>query len=91
MTYACNMPLVLMIAMFAAVCPAHACSPPERPFLPASKEDMRLYADLIRGDFETYISEVQVYFRCLDEERSRAFLEAREVSEEYGRFQDALE
>ncbi|WP_394347651.1 RNA-binding protein [Rhodobacter capsulatus] len=52
---------------------------------------MRAYADLIRGDFEAYITEVQDYFRCLDDERARAFVEAREVSEEYGRFVDALE
>ncbi|SOC21498.1 hypothetical protein SAMN05877809_1175 [Rhodobacter sp. JA431] len=91
MTYACNTPLVLMIALFATASPAHACAPPARPFLPSSKEDMHLYADLIRGDFETYIAEVQDYFRCMDEERSRTFVEAKEASEDYGRFQDALE
>ena len=48
-------------------------------------------ADLIRGDFEAYIADVQVYFHCLDVERARAFVEAREVSEEYGQFLDALE
>jgi hypothetical protein len=52
---------------------------------------MRTYADLIRVDFESYIADVQDYFRCLDEERARAFVEAREVSEEYGRFLDALQ
>ena len=91
MTCARNIPLVLLIALLAAAGPAHACTPPERPFLPTSREDMRAYADLIRGDFEAYITEVQDYFRCLDDERARAFVEAREVSEEYGRFVDALE
>jgi hypothetical protein len=52
---------------------------------------MRTFADLIRGDFEAYIADAQEYFRCLDEERARAFIEAREVSEEYGRFLDAIE
>jgi hypothetical protein len=52
---------------------------------------MRAYADLIRGDFEAYIADVQDYFRCLDEERARAFVEAREVSEDYGRFVDVLD
>ncbi|WP_370692987.1 hypothetical protein [Pseudotabrizicola sp.] len=47
---------------------------------------MRIYADLIRWDFEIYIADVQNYFRCLDEERARAFVEAREVAEEYGQF-----
>jgi hypothetical protein len=52
---------------------------------------MRLYADLIRGDFEAYFADVQDYFRCLDEERARAFVEARQVSEEYGRFVEVFE
>ena len=52
---------------------------------------MRAYADLIRADFESYIADVQDYFRCLDAERAHAFVEAREVSEDYGRFQNALE
>ena len=91
MTCARNIPLVLLITVRVASGPAHACTPPERPFLPTLREDMRAYADLIRGDFEAYIADVQDYFRCLDEERARAFVEASEVSEEYGRFVDALE
>ena len=82
---------MLLITVLVAGGPADACTPPERPFLPASREDMRAYADLIRGDFEAYFADVQDYFRCLDDERARAFVEAREVSEEYGRFVDALE
>lgn len=54
MTCARNIPLVLLITVLVAGGPAHACTPPERPFLPASREDMRAYADLIRGDFEAY-------------------------------------
>ena len=91
MTCARSLPLVLLITVLVAASPASACTPPERPFLPTSREDMRAYADLIRKDFEGYIADVQDYFRCLDEERARAFVEAREVSEEYGRFVDALE
>ena len=91
MTCARNITLVLLITVIVAVGPAHACTPPERPFLPTSREDMRTFADLIRGDFEAYITEVQDYFRCLDDERARAFVEAREVSEDYGRFVDVLD
>ena len=91
MTCARNISLVLLITVLVAAGPVDACTPPERPFLPASREDMRAYADLIRGDFEAYIAAVQDYFRCLDNERARAFIEAREVSEEYGRFLDAVE
>nr|WP_245964011.1 hypothetical protein [Roseibaca ekhonensis] len=59
--------------------------------MPQSQDDMRTYAELIRADFETYIANVQDYFRCVDEERARAFAEAREVSEGYGRFLKAVE
>lgn len=65
---------------------AGSCLAPPRPFLPSDSEAARDYADLIRGDFETYIQDIQSYFRCLDGERARAFEEAREVSEDYGRF-----
>ena len=78
---------LLLGAGIATVLPASAaCLPPERPFLPADPEDARAYADLIRSDFEGYISAVQDYFRCLDVERARAFNEAQEVSQDYGRF-----
>lgn len=65
---------------------AASCLAPPRPFVPSDSQAARDYADLIRGDFETYIQDIQSYFRCLDGERARAFEEAREVSEEYGRF-----
>lgn len=91
MTCARNIPLALLITVLLTGGQAHACTPPERPFLPTSRENMRTFADMIRGDFEAYIADVQEYFRCLDEERARAFIEAKEVSEEYGRFVDALE
>lgn len=65
---------------------ATSCLAPPRPFVPSDSEAARDYADLIRTDFETYIEDIQSYFRCLDSERARAFEEAREVSEEYGRF-----
>jgi len=82
---------MLLILGVGAAGPAAACISPERPFLPQSREDMRAYADLIRRDFEAYIADVQDYFRCLDEERARAFVEAREVGEDYSRFMNAVE
>ena len=92
MTCARNMGFLLLILIAgAAGSAAAACIPPERPFLPQSSVDMRTYADLIRADFESYIGDVQGYFRCLDAERARAFIEAREVSEDYGRFVSAVE
>lgn len=70
---------------------ASACIAPERPFLPARPDDVREYADLLRADFEGYIADIQEYFRCLDAERQRAFLEAQEVSRDYGRLVEILE
>lgn len=67
------------------------CLPPEPPWLPSGAADVRIYADLIRADFENYIAEVQEYFRCLDAERARAFAEAQEVSREYVRFQNMMQ
>lgn len=65
---------------------AETCLAPARPFVPNDPEAAREYADLIRKDFEDYISDVQDYFRCMEGERSRAFTEAQEVSQEYGQF-----
>ena len=65
---------------------AETCLAPARPFVPGDPADAKEYEDLIRLDFENYISEVQDYFRCMEGERARAFTEAQEVSQEYGRF-----
>ncbi|WP_417725207.1 hypothetical protein [Salipiger sp.] len=70
---------------------ASACIAPDRPFLPENPEDVREYAELLRADFEGYIADIQEYFRCLDAERQRAFLEAQEVSRDYGRLVEILE
>ncbi len=71
---------------FAAPAKAETCFPPTVPFVPNDPAAQREFVDLIKQDFEIYIADVQEYFRCLDTERARAFEEAREVSEEYGRF-----
>ena len=92
MTYARNTPFVLIIMVTCAQgVMASPCVAPERPYLPSSPDAMRTYADLLRADFESYIGNVQDYFLCLDEERARAFVEAREVSEDYGRFVSVIE
>lgn len=58
----------------------------QRPFVPSDPVAAVEYADLIQQDFEDYIRDVQVYFRCPDAERARTFEEAREVSHQYGAF-----
>ena len=65
---------------------AESCLAPARPFVPNDSQAVLNYADIIRQDIESYISNIQRYFLCLDAERARAFEGAREVSEEYGRF-----
>ncbi len=77
--------MVLLICVPGPVL-AESCLAPPRPFLPNDSQAARDYADIIRRDFEDYIQDIQSYFRYLDEERARAFEEAREVSEDYGRF-----
>lgn len=70
---------------------ASACTPPEPPYLPSDVEEMSLYADLLRTDFETYLGEVQAYFLCVDDERAQVFAEAQAVARDYATFVAALE
>ncbi|MEM6312314.1 MAG: hypothetical protein AAF754_20005 [Pseudomonadota bacterium] len=77
---------IVLAGVFAGIAAAATCLSPPRPFVPSDPEAARDYADLIRQDFELYIRDIQSYFLCLEAERARAFEDAREVSEEYGRF-----
>lgn len=77
---------ILLLVLLVGSAAAESCLPPPRPFVPSDNQAARDYADIIRSDFEVYIRDIQRYFRCLDQERARAFKEAREVSQEYGRF-----
>lgn len=86
-----GLPTIFLLALFANPAIAETCLAPQRPFVPSDPQAAREYADIIRKDFELYIRDIQSYFRCLDDERARAFEEAREVSEEYGRFVGLVE
>ncbi|MFG6554446.1 hypothetical protein [Sulfitobacter sp. 1A16808] len=81
---------MLLVTCLPGEVSAVSCLPPPRPFVPSDSEAARDYADLIRSDFELYIRDIQSYFRCLEEERARAFEEAREVSQDYGRFLELM-
>jgi len=84
--------LVIVFLMFPAGSSiAETCLAPSRPFVPSNPQEAQEFGDLIRRDFEFYIQDIQTYFRCLDDERARAFQEAREVSEEYGEFLGRVE
>ena len=78
--------LINSFIFLGSMAQAETCLAPPSPFVPSDPDAAREYADLIRGDFETYISEVQNYFRCMEGERARAFEEAQEVSQENGSF-----
>jgi hypothetical protein len=79
--------IVLWVALVSGA-GAETCIAPVRPFVPSDQKSVQEYRDFIQRDFEFYIQEIQEYFGCLDAERTRAFEEAREVSEEYGAFLD---
>ena len=64
---------------------AQTCLPPAPPFVPADLESIRIYADLLRRDMETYFGDAESYFRCQDVQRSEVFEEVRLASEAYGR------
>lgn len=77
---------VFLLIVHPAGAVAQTCYAPPRPFVPTDPQDVEEYRDLIGRDFEIYVTDIQAYFRCLGEERARAFEEAREVSLEYARF-----
>ena len=82
---------VVFVAMISGGASAETCLAPSRPFVPNDPQAAQDYAEIIRKDFEAYIQNIQSYFRCLDDERARAFEEAREVSKEYGSFLGSVE
>jgi hypothetical protein len=51
---------------------------------------MHEFESLLRDEFEHYLLEVALYFRCIDAERARALHEAAEVTAQYGAFLEAL-
>lgn len=82
--------VILLLLVMSSGAQAETCAAPPRPFVPSDPQVARDYADILRSDFELYIRDIQRYFRCLEDERARAFAEAREVSQEYGWFLQAV-
>jgi hypothetical protein len=85
-----KMQAAALLLLVPAASNAESCLAPVRPFVPSDSQAARDYTDIIRRDFEAYITDIQDYFRCLRMERARAFEEAREVSQDYGRFQELV-
>lgn len=65
---------------------AFGCQPPIPPLALGDASDIRLYGDLIRMDFETYLREAEAYFLCSDRKRTQVFEEARRVTQDYAVF-----
>jgi hypothetical protein len=77
---------ILLTTMLLPTVANAICLAPTRPYVPSDPVAAAAYPDLIKADFETYFREAQAYFRCVDEERARTFLEAAAVSESYAKF-----
>ena len=84
------MQVMIMVLLVPVASRAETCLAPVPPFVPSDSQAVRDYGDIIRRDFETYLRDIQTYFRCLELERARAFEEAREVSQDYGRFLELM-
>lgn len=81
---------IIWLVFISSGAAAETCLAPSRPFVPNDSTAAREYENLIRRDFEKYISDVQNYFHCLEIERARAFIEAQDVTQEYGNFVQQL-
>ncbi|AUQ52312.1 hypothetical protein PhaeoP83_04094 (plasmid) [Phaeobacter inhibens] len=60
-----------LLMLVPAASQAESCLAPVRPFVPSESQAARDYTDIIRRDFEVYITDIQDYFRCLEQERAR--------------------
>ncbi len=70
---------------------AGSCQPPAPPWMPTDSADFQAYADLLKRDAEAYFTDVEQYYRCLDEERREVFERARAASEDYARVLEPLD
>lgn len=82
---------IIFCAVSASSALANTCYAPPRPFAPTDPALAQEFRDLVVEDFETYLRDITSYFRCLDEERARAFTESGEVAKEYGQFIQATD
>jgi len=83
--------VVLTVLSWGSAAIAAGCLPPAPPWMPTDADDVRAYADLLRRDAETYFTNVERYFRCLDQQRREVFDQARAASEDYARVLELLD
>ena len=68
-----QMQSVTLLLLAPVASQAGSCLAPVRPFVPSDSQAARDYADIIRRDFEVYITDIHDYFRCLAQVRARGF------------------
>lgn len=83
--------VVMVVLSWGSAAIAGSCLPPVQPWMPTNADDVRVYADLLRRDAETYFTDVERYFRCLDQQRREVFDQARAASEDYARVMEILD
>lgn len=82
---------VMVVLSWGSAAIAGTCLPPTPPWMPTNASDVRAYANLLRRDAETYFTDVERYFRCLDQQRREVFEQARVVSGDYARVLEFLD
>lgn len=80
--------VAMVVLSWGSAAIAGSCLAPAPPWMPTNADDVRVYADLLRRDAETYFTDVEWYFRCLDQERREVFEQVREFTEDYARVQE---
>ena len=73
----------MVVLRWSSATIASTCLPPAPPWMLTDADDVQPYADLLRRDAETYFTDVERYFRCLDQQRREVFEQARVVSGDY--------
>ncbi|MEO0668530.1 MAG: hypothetical protein AAFZ99_11520 [Pseudomonadota bacterium] len=81
----------MIVLSWSSASIAGSCLPPVPPWMPTNAHDVQAYADLLQRDAETYFTDVERYFRCLDQERREVFEQVRDFTEDYARVLELLD
>ncbi|WP_158214539.1 hypothetical protein [Phaeobacter sp. 22II1-1F12B] len=83
--------MAMVVLSWGSAAIAGSCLPPAPPWMPTDADDVQAYADLLKRDAEAYFTDVERYFRCLDQQRREVFDQARDVSGSYARVLELLD
>ncbi|QEE36322.1 hypothetical protein FTO60_11735 [Octadecabacter sp. SW4] len=81
----------MIVLSWSSASIAGSCLPPVPPWMPTNAHDVQAYADLLQRDAETFFTDVERYFRCLDQERREVFEQVRDFTEDYARVLELLD